>query len=35
VDRTRRFIEQQYAAALESWQWLGLDGKAGFDGTPT
>jgi len=31
VDLTRRFIEQQYAAALESWQWLGLDdGKAGL-----
>jgi hypothetical protein len=27
VDLIRRFAEQQYAAALESWQWIGLDGK--------
>jgi hypothetical protein len=27
VDLTRRFTEQQFAAALESWQWIGLDGK--------
>lgn len=27
MDLTRRFTEHQYAAALESWQWIGLDGK--------
>jgi hypothetical protein len=27
VDLTRRFTEQQYAAALESWRWIGPEGK--------
>lgn len=27
MDLTRTFTEDQYAAALESWEWIGLQGK--------
>ena len=27
MDLTRTFTQEQYAAALESWEWIGLDGK--------
>lgn len=34
VDAIRQFSAEQYARALESWQWLELDGKAALCASP-